>query len=1650
MTAMTKFKFIRNILLIIFLVQGYQAAGQVAILNYFESDFETSEEQAKWHFEPDTTFGWIYRDGGDNKSPLHAASGSFNAHFFYSASEPIYCKIVSSPIDLSTAGNPQLFFQYAQPEDVFENRIKVLFRDNDNAVWDTIPFDEENQNNWKEKQYSLKEIDEKYLSSTFRVAFLAVNNFVNGVSIDSVYVVEQDTIPRFVKKIEYSPVANEIITSKAKQVPLVRLKINTSGNEGTNVLKKVAFKLNQGEESYFKTSGFKLFFTSGDVFKNVVGDSSTQIGNNVSIAGGKIEFSGINQNLFLGDNYLWLTANFADNVEHNSSFSIGVEESSLQVDDTLLPTSAINSVTSGVIKEAVFYDNFLADKGWTLQGDFERNAPQGFVSGTAKDPDYAFSDSTVLGTDLTGDGLYAENIGPGSEYYAYSPVVNLKYYDKVKLYMRHWNSFDFDDSASIDISNDGGSTWIPIWQSINHPENISRWREELFDESIKSLVSRQENVQIRFGIKKTGTNPKMGFNIDQFTVAGNHLDVDLGITEIISPYDDCIGFNNDTVKVVVKNYAENASPSTIPMYFALKGKGGGNLVVRDTIRQSIAKDDSLIFIFNELANFPKGDVYDKFTVGIELETDEDHTNDSLVKRLFIQNTITPPFLTDFEDNNGGVWLPDTLVDKYWLHGVPGNTPPSPTPPKAWSLYPYGNYENNVTRSIVSGCYNLEDENRYIIELNYNLLTAGANKDGFAIEYSQNSGQTWNLVDTSVYGRNWNWYTENIDALGHIGFSDNVGDWETAKELLPDFVGNKNKVKFRVVFSSDSDDIARGLSFDDFNIYPAPGDIGVSSISKPFDTCQFVNTDTVEVYVKNFGFNNIQSNDSVVVGVDFQNINVAIDTFVFESDLAPNDSVLIKLPTSITMDLAQTYNIKAYTLYEDDAHFYGTSNDTLYKQFSVWGNPITDMYDSLFSRQPDTLIIRPRKDPDYTYKWFDGSVADTHTVSTSDIYYSVTVTEKQKGCITKDSTFVQLLFNDVGVDEIVSPVSTCELTSSEYIEIAIKNKGTDSLVVGDVIDVYYTVDGATPIHNKITLTAPLYKNEVIYHTFTVPYDFENTTDYVLTTYTDFGGDTVGTNDTVRNTISVYGYTPLDLGPDYTITALTETLDAGAGFVEYLWSTGENTQTIVIDTAGIFYVDAIDANGCPATDTINVYLKIHDLEVLGIISPSVELPDWCDRGAATTLVVNIHNNGTDTIKVTDDVNISFSVDGGAVNSEKLSLATQLLPGGSTAHSFVSQVDLSAYKTHSINFDVSTAGDMRPANNDTIIQLATKETPKVDLGADRTVNGTSTELDAGSPMPNLKYLWKGGSTAQKLVASVTDSYWVTVTDTISGCVGKDTILLTFDVTDYAVSSVEIENTPCQKVYKDLDVEILNNGTYARLNAVIKVGVKFNSDPEIVEEFVIEGNWAPNEKKTVEFTQEISTFKYQGVTQLEVFLQQQADLSPGNDLLQKTLNIQEAAFVDLGPDTLGVTVPYTLDATAPGDNRYFWGDGSEGPTLTVLVVPAEYVVSVVSSNACVTNESIYLTPPSSTNEYANKVMNLDIYPNPVEDVLTIEADLTTGEEVLIEMVDVTNRMIFSETHKGFERYEKALDVKEIPKGVYFVRVYNEKLFSITQLIVK
>lgn len=177
----------------------------------------------------------------------------------------------------------------------------------------------------------------------------------------------------------------------------------------------------------------------------------------------------------------------------------------------------------------------------------------------------------------------------------------------------------------------------------------------------------------------------------------------------------------------------------------------------------------------------------------------------------------------------------------------------------------------------------------------------------------------------------------------------------------------------------------------------------------------------------------------------------------------------------------------------------------------------------------------------SYLWTGGASTQTLEVTTSGTYY-VTVTSSN-GCTTIDSIVVT-----------VAPQPTATINGDTVI-----CEGDIAMLVADGGGLYDWNTGQT--------------NDTIYvsPTSTIQY-------YVIVSV----GSCV---DTAYHTVTVLPSPNVDLGPDQSLCeGDTATLDAGLGFLSYLWSTSETSQTINVLTGGTYYVTVNDTGSCPGIDSV----------------------------------------------------------------------------------------------------------------------------------------------------------------------------------------------------------------------------------------------------------------------------------------------------------------------------------------------------------------------------------------------------------------------------------------------------------------------------------
>jgi hypothetical protein len=1624
--------------------------AQTDTVRYLDSGFETSADRQKWtSVPPDENIKWTFQNGGHNLNPPAAYEGNYNALFYWADLNPNIRTLVSSPIDLSTSSKPQLTFRHAQYQSIWGiDELRLLFRVGATGNWDTIETYPSEYAFWDLETFNIHEIDTKYLVNNFYVGFMGISKGGHGVCIDEVIIEEKDEIIKYVYSTDAQNVIHDLVPSGLTDIPVFRIDIVIVGNTGQAILNSVSVKSLCPDNSIFETNGFELIATRDSIFKTKRKGVSTKIGTPASISNGVINFSSLNYTLNIGLNSIWLIADIKADADHKSVIKFMLEEDKVDVNGLKFPGSDITPPGQNTVEESIFSDNFETDKGWDLDYDFEIDVPQGFYAHISSDPPYAYSGNKVMGTDLTEDGKYLLNIDSTNAYFAVSPVLNCKYYDDVKLNFRKWVAFEGNDLGTIDIRFDNKDSWQTIWNSkIDALTPDYGWEELTMSSYIDKIASRQDTVQFRFAIKYSNFNyAYAGWNIDNFALTGNHLVNDIGIVRIIGPEDDCLNTGFDSVKVVIRNYAEGPTNDTIPLFFSKTGISGPR--VYDTIFNTIAQDDSIVFTFSTPANFTSAGNYNKFIVVTDARGDEDPTNDSLTKPVFIQESLNTPSFTNFE-TNGGYWRKDPKNSTWMCKQPDGSIPVIPGSPKSWILAPYGNYIYNDSSYIISSCYDLADGDRKVFQLKY-WLTSEIGKDGANVQYSYDDGETWHLLDTNEYGWDWGWYSEQVESLNNIGWSGTSAGWETVRQLLPSELNSEPKVKFRIYWASDSINNYRGIAIDNVEIFSAPPDIGVLSIDSHKDDCQYANPDKVTVTIKNFGLNKLTSNEDIIVGMDFESEQPVIEEFKLTKDLNPGDTIHHTFNQTIDIITPKIYTLKAYTLIEDDPWFYEINNDTSTLLFEVYQNPVANWVDTITTKEPDTVVVRPNVPPvpTYGYLWEDMSTADNLQINKPGLYY-VTITDVGgNGCVTVDSILIELLFNDMGIDSLLSPVSSCELGPAEYLTVQIRNYGTDSIDKGEEVVVAYELNDGPPVTDTFNLDKTLFRGRAMPYTFTVgPVNMTAIGTYKFKLYADMGGDTIPDNDTIVTYVNVYGYPTVDLGPDTTLEALYYELDPGSGYSAYLWEDGDTNQVHIADTTGIYHIIVWDEHNCEAYDTVKVRLKILDIAPSRLISPV----DNCDFDNSAEVQLEVRNVGNDTLASGKKIYVRYKLNNNPYKIDSIALSSELIPGSTVNHTFDGTENLSSTGDYKFIMVATTKYDLRSSNDTLYDTISVYPEPVVDFGLEPDpyeIEAKELILDAGYG-PYYQYKWQDGHDEQTYTVTMTGIYRVTVTDTRTGCYGNDNITISLITPDISITDIDLTEDICSGIYDNVEIEITNLGNKAvGINDNIYVRYYLDADLTGYEPVPRSAIFNPGVKLYYQLNSAIDLSET-GDKVFMIYSEFDQDLIPENDTVTLNMSIIQSPVVDFGDDNgyLQVTLPHDLNAGA-GHKSYLWQDNSTNPVYTVTN-PGIYTVTVTGNNDCQTVKTVRVNIGTFIHNFTGKYLDVNIYPNPANDIINIELNLQEFNDLKLEIINAQGQVIYNSKLNSDGFYEGIINISGYSKGIYYIKISNNELIHISKIII-
>jgi hypothetical protein len=531
--------------------------------------------------------------------------------------------------------------------------------------------------------------------------------------------------------------------------------------------------------------------------------------------------------------------------------------------------------------------------------------------------------------------------------------------------------------------------------------------------------------------------------------------------------------------------------------------------------------------------------------------------------------------------------------------------------------------------------------------------------------------------------------------------------------------------------------------------------------------------------------------------------------------------------------------------------------------------------------------------------------------------------------------------------------------------------------------------------------------------------------------------------IMDTVDVFALaTPAPyLGADTVICSNTPlTLDGSSGPYTYLWQDSTTAQTYNAGVFGTYNVNVTDTtSGCSAADTILIGVNVAPSFTLGtdvtlcagnqttFTGPSGTYSYLWSTGDTIDNIVT-GTAGTYDLLVTDTTTACFSSDTVVLNVNPVPVVA--LGSDTTLCSSSTPVTLSApagnYNylwnttdtTQTIlvsatgNYNVLVVDTATSCSSSDSIQLIVNLSPSVALGNDTTFCSNNGPLTLVAPAGPYNYVWSDMSTGTTLNAATTGNYYLDVTDSISGCVSTDSIMVTVPMSP-AVT--------------------LNDTAFCGTNVTL-------TGPSGAYMYM----WS-----TADTTQSILV-TVSGTYNLTVT--DSASGCIGSDSASVNVNANPTVVA-----TASVLTPCADDAdvilTGTPSGGTFTGTSVTGSQFDPSIGAGSYdiVYNFTDVNGCSGSDTVTINVNACvgvSENFAGSGMN--VYPNPNSGIFTFAAANVDAKEMTIEIVTIEGQVIKSDKHSNVQgNFSEEINMNEFANGVYFMRVTTDGSVF-TQRIVK
>jgi len=666
--------------------------------------------------------------------------------------------------------------------------------------------------------------------------------------------------------------------------------------------------------------------------------------------------------------------------------------------------------------------------------------------------------------------------------------------------------------------------------------------------------------------------------------------------------------NNFTVLALFQNIAGNNVLSVnIPVYeddyIGILGSRGA------TSTNSYGANNFSTNILGESVTLARcGMQYDLETTSPQNLWQENATNLARIEMYYKTLIIDEfPYCDDFEDDEGG-WTVSGVLPS-WEHGEPDNSSISTanSGDNAWVTDLDGDYNNDELSYLVSPEFDLTALVDPVIKFSQ-IRDLENGDDGVQFQVSIDSGYTYSVLGSSS---STNWYnSSSVSALSSLGngngWTGTTAGWSSVQHTLSSYASDTS-VFFRLVMAADGNTVDEGFGFDDL-IIGESNDVAVTALWYPDSLCGLSAT-SVTASICNIS---VEAKTGFDVDIDTNGVTVST-TYSDTLDVCGCDTIEL---VSINTSAGGTWTLEVEV---DNSGDVNASNDTLSGLMTMFGTPgvaLLSQSGNLCEGQVDTLTFLFQGVGPWNLSYSNGTnpqyIANITSnpfqtlVSQTGVYSPVAVTDAS-GCPADTSgitgvaaiTFFPAPIVDLGPDSSVcegytlnggSGFASYQWSTGETSQsIVATQTNVFSVTVTDTIgctgfDVADLNVFPAPIiqlsdtilceGSSFLFNAGGGAASYIWHDGSTGQVFQiDSIGTVSVTVTSFFG-CEGT-ETASITAVVPNPTP---SISSTSSLAPVTLDAGNGYLAYLWNTNESTQTIDVAIAGTYTCTVTDLNGC----------------------------------------------------------------------------------------------------------------------------------------------------------------------------------------------------------------------------------------------------------------------------------------------------------------------------------------------------------------------------------------------------------------------------------------------------------------------------------------